>query len=91
MTSDIKILEEKDNPLFNRKEIKIIVTSESSPTRVDTEKLLSEKFSSQIESIAIKSIKGKFGRNTFLITASIYKSPEDKVKTEPKPKTKKNK
>ena len=91
MNSDIKIIEENNNPLFNRKEIRILVTSESNPTKADSEKLISEKFSSQIESIAIKSIKGKFGRNEFLITANIYKSLEDKNKTEPKPKKKKEK
>ena len=89
MNSDIKILEEKDNPLFNRKEVKIVVSSEANPSKKDSEEIISEKFSSSSETIAIKTIKGKFGRNTFLISANIYKSTEDKIKSEPKPKEKK--
>lgn len=89
MNSEFKILEEKDNPLFNRKEVKIIVSSDANPSKTDSEKLLSEKFSGSPETIVIKAIRGKFGRNTFLINANIYKSAEDKIKSEPKPKEKK--
>lgn len=88
---DSKIVEEKQNSLFNRKEIKLLVESSVNPSKTDSEKLVSEKFSTTPENIAIKKIKGKFGRNTFLITANIYSSKEEKEKTEPKPKKKKEK
>jgi ribosomal protein S24E len=84
-----KIIEEKQNPLFKRKEIKIIVESLISPSVKDAEKIISEKFSGSEESVKIKKVGGKFGRNTFLISANIYSSKEDKDKTEQKPKEKK--
>lgn len=84
-----KILEQKENHLFKRKEIKIIVESPISPSIKDAEKIVSEKFSGNEESIKIKKVGGKFGRNTFLISANIYQSKEDKEKTEKKPKEKK--
>jgi ribosomal protein S24E len=85
----IKVVQEKENPLFGRKEVSFIVESDSNPGIADAEKIVSEKFSSPIETIKIKSIKGKFGRRTFLISSNIYKSEEDKNKIEPKPKEKK--
>ena len=63
--TNVKILQEIENPLFKRKEIKIIIDSVSTPTIEDSKKLVSEKFSKPIEAIAIKSVKGKFGRKTF--------------------------
>jgi ribosomal protein S24E len=88
---ETKIIEEKQNPLFKRKEVKIIVESPVSPTLKEAEKIISEKFSSNEENTKIKTINGKFGRNTFLISANIYSSKEDKEKTEPKAKEKKAK
>ena len=89
--TDIKILDEKENPLFKRKEIMIIIEHNSNPTIEEARKLVSEKFSASAEAIAIKSVKGKFGRKTFKIEANIYNSAEDRDKTEPKPKAKKEK
>lgn len=88
---DTKIIQDKDNSLLNRKEIKILVGGEITPSKNEAEKILSKKFSKPVENIALKRVKGKFGRDTFLIEANIYSSEEDKNKTEPKPKKKKEK
>ena len=88
---NIQVLEEKGNPLFNRKEVKVIVESKSNPSLSEAEKGISEKFSQPKENIKINKIQGKFGRNTFLIIANVYTSLGDKDKTEPKPKVKKEK
>ena len=85
---NFKILNEKENPLFNRKEIQVSVEVEITPSHADVEKLICEKFSTQIENIKIKKISGKFGSRTFTITANIYNSKEDLEKTEPKSKKK---
>ena len=85
---NIKILQEKENSLFNRKEIQLSVEAEITPNHEDIKKLISEKFSTKIENIKIKKISGKFGSKTFTITANIYSSEEDKNKTEPKLKKK---
>ena len=83
---NFKIIEEKENPLFNRKEIQFDVQAKITPSRIEIGKLISEKFSTQIENIKIKKIHGKFGSNNFNITTFIYKSEEDKNKLEIKKK-----
>lgn len=86
---NIKTLEEKQNSLFKRKEVKIIVENSVCPSIKDAEKIISKKFSSSEEAVKINKVQGKFGRNTFLISANIYSSKEEKDKTEPKSKEKK--
>jgi len=86
-----EILEEQDNFLTNRKEIKIIVKAEKNPSFEEASNLLQEKYKTEKDLIVIRQIKGKFGRNTFLISAFIYKSKEDKEKFELKKKQEKKK
>lgn len=88
---NFKIITEKENPLFNRKEIQASVEAEITPSSEDVKTLISEKFSVQAGSIKIKKISGKFGSKVFTIVANIYKSKEDKDKTEPKSKKKETK
>ncbi len=84
----MKVIEDKDNSLLKRRETKIIVEAGKNPSMQEAGKLISEHFKTQEESIAVKQIKGKFGRDTFLISANIYPNKEDKEKTEPKVKQK---
>ena len=79
-------IEQKENPLFKRKEVQIILESEITPTHQDMEKLISEKFSTSAEKIKIKNILGKFGSKTFTINVNIYASKEDKESVELKSK-----
>ncbi len=78
----LKGTSEKENPLFNRKEIQINVEAEITPSHEEAKKLISEKFSTQPEKIRIKKIAGKFGSKVFEISANIYSSEEEKNKTE---------
>jgi len=87
----MQILKDTKNDLFKRREIKIILPSEKTPSYAEVSKLLSEKFSSGEENIVISKVKGRFGAKTSLVEASIYDSKEDKEKTERKPKEKKEK
>ena len=85
----MQVLKDIKNDLFKRREIKIIMPSEKTPSYAEVSKLLSEKFSSNEENIVVSKVKGRFGAKTFLIDASIYDSKEEKEKTERKPKEKK--
>lgn len=85
----MKILEDKNNELLNRREIKVILTSEKNPNFADSIKMITEHFKAQEDLVVVKEIKGKFGRDTFLISALIYKTKEDKEKVEQKKKEKK--
>lgn len=82
----IKIIYEKENPLFSRKEIIAEINNETSPKRTEMEAVLSEKFSVTPEEIKISRIIPKFGSDIFTIYARIYKSKDEKENIEPKPK-----
>ena len=82
----LKILEEKNNQLFRRKEIKASLESEITPSRIYILELLSKKFSVFPENIKIKGIKSNFGVKNFKIEANIYHSKEEKEAVELKKK-----
>jgi len=86
---ELKITEEKENALFNRKEIKGFIDAEVVPSRTETSKILSEKFKVPWENIKIKKIVGKFGSKTFSVEANIYSSKQDKDSIELKKKKEK--
>ena len=87
----LKILEEKHNLLFKRKEIKATLESEITPSRAHVLDLLAKKFDVSPENIKIKGIKGNFGIKRFSIGANIYHSKDEKnivklkKKKEPRP------
>lgn len=80
----MKVLEEKDNSMLNRKEIKIIIDADKNPSMAEAMKTVAEKFKAAEDLVAVKEIKGKFGRGTFLISANIYNKKEDKDQLEKK-------
>jgi ribosomal protein S24E len=84
----LEIINQKENPLFKRKEIEAEVEAEVTPNKREIQKLISEKFSTAPEAVKIKGIHGKFGSKLFRIEANVYSSAEDKEKTEPKIKKK---
>ncbi|OGJ21195.1 hypothetical protein A3K73_06985 [Candidatus Pacearchaeota archaeon RBG_13_36_9] len=78
----MEIIEDKQNELLRRRELKIITDAGKNPSMEDAVRLIAEHFKADEENIVVKSIRGKFGRKTFLIVASIYTNKEDKEKTE---------
>ena len=83
---EIKISEQRENDLFNRKEVKGMLVANISPSREQILEVLSKKFSKPKENIKIKGIHGKFGSNEFNIEANIYESQQDKDSVELKKK-----
>ena len=86
---NIKIIDEKKNPLFNRKEIILEVESEITPSHSEAEKIVSEKFKTSSETFKIKKIQGGFGSKNFRINANIYSSKKEKEEIEAKSKKEK--
>lgn len=80
----MKILEDKKNSFLNRREVKIIVEAGKNPSFSESSKMIAEQFKAQEELIEVKGIKGKFGRGTFLISAFVYDTKEEKDKMEKK-------
>ena len=91
MDSETQIIQQKENPLFDRKEVKVSIKSSSNPSFTEAEKVISDLFKSSPENIKILGIDGKFGRDHFIISSNIYQTKEDKDKIERKPKEKKKK
>ncbi len=73
---EIKIKKDWENPLLKKREIEFETFSEIAPTRKETMKFSSEKFSKPEENIILKSIKGSFGSKNFIISIDIYESEE---------------
>jgi len=83
---ELKIIEEKENPLFNRREIILEIKSKISPKNGEVLKLVSEKFSIPEEQVKLKGIYGKFGTSIFEVFANLYNTIKDKEETEIKTK-----
>ena len=82
----ITILNEKENPFFNRKEIEISIETEVTPKIKEAEEFISKKVSTSPENVKIKKIKGQFGSKEFIINANVYSTKEEKEKVESKSK-----
>ena len=85
----MKLIEDKNNGLLNRKEVKMIVEAGKNPSYDEALVIVSKEVKAEPDCIVIKNVKGKFGRDTFLVAAFVYKTKEDKEKFEPKKKEKK--
>jgi len=85
---EIEITNEKENPLFGRKEIQGSLEVPVTPSREEVTNSLAQKFSVKPEQVQVKGIKGKFGSKEFAITVDIYSSIEAKESAEPKKKIK---
>ncbi len=86
---EIKIVNEKQNDLFNRKEIDGVINSNTTPSNDEVLKILTEKFKVPEENIKIKGIYGRFGSHNFEIVANVYSTSEERNKTEQKTKQEK--
>jgi len=85
----MNIIKDFRNDLLKRKEIKVVVPFEKNPGLEKAAEIISENFNVNKEVIAIKALKSKFGRDTFLIESFIYDSVKDMERVEPKLKVKK--
>lgn len=83
--TEVKILNQRENPLFNRKEVELLIMNEVTPKNREAEEIVAKEFSSDVENVKIKKISGYYGLNKFKISANIYKSKEYKNKIEIKP------
>jgi ribosomal protein S24E len=77
----MNIIEEKQNMLLNRKELKLNVSDlESPPNMENARKMVSEKFSVPEEQVHINKIAGRFGSKEFTILANIYNTGSERDK-----------
>lgn len=87
---DIKILEEKDVPLLNRKEYILEVDyAEKTPSNESLKTELVSKFNTKQELIAIKQIRQLFGIRRARAKVNVYKDEKSLKETENRQKTRK--
>ncbi len=75
----MKIVNELDNKLLNRKEISIRAEYDVNPGFEKVTKELAEKFKTTEDLIVVRSVKGNFGSHEFFIDAFIYDNTESKA------------
>jgi ribosomal protein S24E len=85
----MEVIKDFRNELLKRKEVKMVVQNSGNPGFGDAKKVIAKKFKVVEENIAMKNVKGKFGRDTFLLDAFVYDTKEDLDRVEPVKKEKK--
>ena len=61
----MEIIQEVENSLINRKEIRVIVEAEKNPSYEEATDIIARQFNTGKELVVIKQVKGKFGRKLF--------------------------
>ena len=72
----MEIKKDFKNELLGRREVKFVLESEKTPSYPEMAKLIAENFKANEETVLLEGVKGKFGRSTFLVSASIYNTKE---------------
>src|SRR5512138_793249 len=74
---EIKVLEEKNNPLLQRREIQFSVTQNlGTPSRQEIKNKLAAYLNSKPELVIIERMKQEFGKRETKGYAKIYETPE---------------
>ncbi|MBS3070957.1 hypothetical protein J4407_01500 [Candidatus Pacearchaeota archaeon] len=83
---NVKVIQERENPLFSRKEIILEIKKETIPNQKEIKAVVSEKYSSSPDKIKIRKIKTKFGSKSFTVDVFVYNSANEKTDIELKKK-----
>jgi len=73
---EIKIIAEKLNKLFSRREIQLEVVCQVTPSEKESIKIVAEELKVDKNFVRVRNIGGKFGINLFVITADVYESED---------------
>ncbi|MBI2632245.1 hypothetical protein HYW75_04535 [Candidatus Pacearchaeota archaeon] len=79
------------NNLLKRREVSTVIENKSNPGYESTLNDLAKNLKVDKNLLVIKSLKSKFGNNSFLVNAFVYDTIQDKERIEPKKKEKKSK
>lgn len=80
----ISIIEDKFNPLLERREVKIEVASKSTPKRDLLRKSVAASLKVPLDCVYVRSCLSSFGTNVSVCRVHVYKDPERAKKLEPK-------
>ena len=90
---NLKIINEKDEPLLSRKEVtaELYFEKAATPSNDKVKKNISSQLKADEKLIVIKKIDSHYGTTEAVVTAVVYTSKEEMEKIEPKKKEKKEK
>ena len=80
----ISIIEDKVNPLMERRELKIEVASQSTPKRDLLRKSIASSLKVPIERTFVKNVLSSYGKSVSICRVNVYDSDERAKKIEPK-------
>lgn len=88
---EIEVLEEKENPLLDRKELTVrIIHNNATPKRIDVKKKIEALKTAAKGTVVVDSFKSKYGARESIGLVKIYKSKEAALRVEPEHILKKN-
>ncbi|CQH61007.1 30S ribosomal protein S24e [Halobacterium hubeiense] len=80
---EIEILEQEDNPLLHRTEVKFEIEHEdATPSRLSVRDSLAAKLDKDSEEVVVHELDTKFGMRKTVGRAKTYDSPEDAAEVE---------
>ena len=90
---ELEIIEQNDNPLLNRQEIKVVIkhSESSTPRRNQVIKNISEQLKANRELVIIDHLKNAYGKTETHGYAKIYSDKESLSKIETKPSMERHK
>ena len=90
---ELEIIEQNDNPLLNRQEIKVVIkhSESSTPRRNQVIKNISEQLKTNRELVIIDHLKNAYGKTETHGYAKIYSDKESLSKIETKPSMERHK
>lgn len=79
----LKVIEEKANPLYNRKEVSAVMEFDSStPSRKQVLAELLKKYGGSDDTVVIREVRQNFGRKEVLVKVMVYANAESAKKSE---------
>lgn len=81
---ELKLVSEKDNPLFDRKEIVYTAASSPTPSRDKVAEAVSKEAKCAADCVIIDKIQQRFGQKRVTVYAKVYKTAEAAKKVERK-------
>ena len=85
---NMETLSDSSNALLHRRDVVVTLQAPSNPGIAAVTTQLAEHFKSSPDAVAIKTLRGTYGKQQLTVTASIYDSAASKLRIEQKPKVK---
>ena len=74
---DIKVVEERQNPLIGRRELKVVVThvGRGTPSRYELRQRISELYKAPLECVYVVNVSTRYGQGLSMARVHVYNDP----------------